>query len=94
MSHPQNIIQRVSLTEKGARLTEQENKYFLEVHPGANKVEIKAAVERLFKVKVTKINTMNREGKLKRDRRGRMGQSPTFKRAVVTLRDGDKIELT
>lgn len=94
MNHPQNIIQRVMLTEKGARLGETENKYFVQVHPDANKVEIKSAVEQLFKVKVTKINTLNRDGKLKRDRRGRMGRGSAYKRAIVTLREGDKIELT
>ena len=94
MKQPQNIIQRITLTEKGARLSEQENKYFIQVHPGANKVEIKAAVEQIFRVKVTKVNTINRDGKMKRDRRGRIGHAPSWKRAVVTLKEGDKIELT
>lgn len=94
MKHPQSIIQRLTVTEKGSRLSEAENKYLFKVHPGSNKNEIKGAVEQLFKVKVTKVNTLNRDGKTKRDRRGKMGTTSSWKRAIVTLKDGDKIELT
>jgi len=88
------VIRKILLTEKGTRLTESENKYLFNVHPDANKVEIKKAVEGTFKVHVTGVNTMNRLGKLKRDRRQQYGRRPSVKRAVVTLKTGDKIELT
>jgi len=88
------VIRKILLTEKGTRLTESENKYLFNVHPGANKIEIRKAVEDTFKVHVTEVNTMNRLGKLKRDRRQQYGRRPSVKRAVVTLKTGDKIELT
>jgi len=88
------VIQKILLTEKGTRLTESENKYLFNVHPDANKIEIRKAVEGTFKVHVTEVNTMNRLGKLKRDRRQQYGRRPSVKRAVVTLKAGDKIELT
>jgi len=90
----QHIIKRMDLTEKGSRLSERENKYLFEVAEDANKVEIKRAVESLFKVKVTGVNTLNRQGKAKRNRRGQVGFRPDWKRAVVTLQSGDKIDLT
>lgn len=94
MKHAEQIVGRVLLTEKGARLSEKENKYTFQVHPASNKVEIKAAVERLFKVKVTGVNTHTRAGKAKRNRRIVPGFRADVKRAVVTLREGDKIEFT
>ena len=83
----------MDLTEKGSRLTEQDNKYLFEVSESANKVEIKRAVESLFKVKVTGVNTLTRLGKAKRNRRGQMGMRSSWKRAIVTLKTGDKIDL-
>ena len=94
MKNAEGIIQKILLTEKGAGLTEKENKYSFRVHPDANKVEIKQAVERLFKVKVVGVNTLNRLGKAKRNRRQMPGFRADAKRAVVTLKAGDKIELT
>lgn len=94
MKHVEGIIQKILLTEKGARLSEKENKYTFRVHPDANKVDIKRAVERLFKVKVTGVNTVSRPGKAKRNRRMMPGFRADTKRAVVTLKTGDKIELT
>lgn len=86
------IIQRVMLTEKGTRLSETENKYVFNVNPAANKAEIKQAVEELFKVKVTEVNTMNRQGKKKRERTASAGRTAGWKRAVVTLAEGSKID--
>lgn len=86
------IIQRVLLTEKGTRLSETENKYVFNVNPAANKAEIKQAVEELFKVKVTEVNTMNRQGKKKRERTASAGRTAGWKRAVVTLAEGSKID--
>ncbi|MCB1070610.1 MAG: 50S ribosomal protein L23 [Verrucomicrobia bacterium] len=94
MRSPHDIIRRVTLTEKGTRLQEQGNQYLFEVYPSANKIEIKHAIEELFKVKVDNVNTLNRIGKPKRDRRSRMGRTAAQKRAIVTLKQGDTIELT
>jgi large subunit ribosomal protein L23 len=89
-----DVIKTARLTEKGSRLTEQDNKYLFEVSDSANKIEIKRAVESLFKVKVTGVNTLTRLGKAKRNRRGQMGMRSSWKRAIVTLKAGDKIDLT
>lgn len=94
MRFPETIIQSVQLTEKSTRLTETENKYYFKVDTRANKMEIKSAVEVLYGVKVDKVNTVNRQGKKKRDRRHRLGQRSAWKRAVVTLKEGDSIDLT
>lgn len=94
MKDSRAIIQRVLLTEKGTGLTEKLNQYVFRVHPASNKIEIRRAVEELFKVKVTKVNTMNRQGKNKRLRTMNYGKTAAWKRAVVTLKAGDKIELT
>lgn len=87
-------IQKVLITEKGTRLAESDNQYLFNVHPEANKIEIRRAVEEHFKVHVTNVNTLNRLGKFKRDRRNNYGRRASVKRAVVTLKDGEKIELT
>ncbi len=87
------VIQKVVLTEKGARLSETENKYIFNVRPDANKAEIKQAVEELFKVKVRAVNTMKRLGKNKRERTASAGRTAGLKRAVVTLAEGSKIDL-
>ena len=81
------------MTEKGTRLNATEGKYFFEVDGSANKLEIKQAVEKLFKVRVAKVNTMNCLGKMRRLRTMQYGQRPDWKRAIVTLKAGDKIEL-
>jgi len=87
------IIQKILLTEKGTRLSEAENKYIFRVNPAANKAEIKQAVEELFKVKVTAVNTMKRKGKKKRERTANFGRTAHWKRAVVTLTEDSKIDL-
>lgn len=86
------VIDRAMLTEKGTRLTEEENKYIFRVNPAANKLEIKKAVEELFEVKVVSVNTMNRQGKKKRQRTASAGKTADWKRAVVTLADGSSID--
>jgi large subunit ribosomal protein L23 len=80
------------ITEKATLLSEQ-NQVVFEVPLTATKPEIKAAVEALFKVKVTAVNTIRVEGKTKRFK-GQIGKRPDFKKAVVTLRDGDSIDVT
>jgi large subunit ribosomal protein L23 len=87
------IIREMQVTEKGTGLKEKQNKYIFRVHPEANKIEIKRAVEKMFKVTVTRVNTMNYLGKEKRSRRMGYGKKSDWKRAVVTLKAGSKIEL-
>ncbi|MCK5675592.1 MAG: 50S ribosomal protein L23 [Verrucomicrobia bacterium] len=86
------VIQKVLLTEKGTRLSEQENQYIFRVNPASNKAEIKRAVEEFFKVKVVAVNTMNRQGKKKRQRTASAGRAAAWKRAVVTLAEGSTID--
>lgn len=92
MKQPQDIIKSVQLTEKGTSLMEKENKYFITVAQSANKIEIKRAVEAAFKVAVAKVNTMNYSGKRKRERTAKFGQRASWKRAIVTLKEGEKID--
>ena len=69
-----------------------ENKYTFLVAPGANKTEIKIAVEAVFDVTVTNVNTINRHGKKRRTRAG-WGRRPDTKRAIVTVADGQRIDI-
>ncbi len=81
------------VSEKSYGLLE-DNVYTFTVHPDASKPEIKQAVESIFEVSVLKVNTMNRKGKRKRNRRnGTFGKRSDTKRAMVTLADGDEIDL-
>ncbi|MBM4147438.1 MAG: 50S ribosomal protein L23 [Lentisphaerae bacterium] len=89
-----DIIRDIQATEKSAGLGEKQRKYFFRVAPDANKIEIKRAVEELFKVSVAEVNTMNYFGKKKRVRGPKYGRKPDWKRAVVTLKEGGKIDLT
>ncbi len=66
----------------------------LEVHPNANKIEIRKAIENHFDVTVTSVNTMNYKGKRKRMRTAKYGKRPDWKRAVVTLKEGETIDVT
>ena len=85
-----NLIKRPIITEKTTRLMEQD-KYCFVVDPRANKTQIKHAVEEIFKVKVKSVNTLNLLGKIKRMGRHE-GRRPSWKRAVVTLEKGSRIE--
>lgn len=89
-----DIIKTVRLTEKGTRQGEKYNQYTVVADPRANKLQIKNAVQELFKVKVTRVNTLNVRGKLRRQRTAQAGLTNTWKKAIVTLKDGDKISLT
>lgn len=88
------IIKTVRLTEKGTRQGENYNQYTVVADPRANKTEIRKAVQDLFKVKVVKVNTLNVRGKLRRQRTKQAGRASNWKKAIVTLKDGDKIVLT
>ncbi len=94
MKDSYSIDKKLMLTEKGTRLSESENKYLFRVARNANKPEIKRAVEELFKVGVVSVNTLNRQGKKKRERTPNFGRTSDWKCAVVTLKEGDKIDLT
>jgi len=85
------IIKRPLVTEKSTTQKEASNQICFEVDPEANKIQIRQAVEKLFKVKVLRVHTMLMEGKKKRLGRN-IGQRPDWKKAVVTLKPGDKIE--
>ncbi|ETX09012.1 MAG: 50S ribosomal protein L23 [Candidatus Entotheonella gemina] len=87
---PYQIIKQPLITEKGMRLNEEGSTVVFRVDSRANKLQIKHAVEVLFNVKVLKVNTLNVEGK-KRRIRYREGKRPDWKKAYVTLRDGDSI---
>ena len=86
-----DIILAPVVSEKSYGLLDQ-NTYTFLVKPTANKTEIKIAIEEIFGVKVTSVNTMNRKGKTRRTRYG-MGKRPDPKRAIVTVAEGDRIDI-
>jgi len=88
---PHDVLISPVISEKSYGLLD-ENKYTFLVPPSANKSEIKIAVEKLFNVKVTNVNTVNRQGKRKRTRFG-YGKRKDTKRAIVTLASGDRIDI-
>ncbi len=89
--HGYEVLRRPLITEKNTMLVEQ-NKYAFEVARNANKPQIKDAVEKVFKVKVASVNVMCVPGKMRRAGRQR-GMTSPWKKAVVTLEPGHKIEL-
>ncbi|MBT3362284.1 MAG: 50S ribosomal protein L23 [Chloroflexi bacterium] len=89
--HIYEVIRRPLITEKGTFLQEQ-NKYLFEVAINANKPQVKQAVEKAFDVKVKTVNLMTVLGKMKRYGRG-IAKRPDWKKAVVTLVEGDKIQV-
>jgi large subunit ribosomal protein L23 len=98
-ANPRDILLKPVISEKSYGLLD-EGKYTFEVAPDANKTEIKIAVQQVFNVKVVSVNTLNRPGKRKRMVFGRNGHTTTMfgtrkstKRAVVTLAQGDRIEI-
>ena len=88
---PRDIILAPVVSEKSYSLLDQ-NTYTFVGKPTANKTEIKIAIEQIFGVKVTSVNTMNRKGKARRTRFG-MGKRPDTKRAIVTVAEGDRIDI-
>jgi large subunit ribosomal protein L23 len=91
VADPRDILLAPVISEKSYGLLD-ENKYTFLVSPDANKTQIKIAVEQVFGVKVTAVNTVNRQGKRKRTRFG-YGKRNDTKRAVVSLAEGDRIDL-
>ncbi len=94
MKTSHSIVKTLVLSEKISKGMESANRYCVKVDISANKMEIKKAVEDLFKVSVVKINTLNRKGKRKRERSRAYGCTAASKRAMVTLKAGDSIDIT
>jgi large subunit ribosomal protein L23 len=88
---PRDVLLSPVVSEKSYGLLD-ENKYTFLVHPSANKTEIKIAVEKVFGVRVSGVNTLNREGKRKRTRNG-WGRRNATKRAIVSVVEGDRIDI-
>ncbi|MCK5228984.1 MAG: 50S ribosomal protein L23 [Desulfobulbaceae bacterium] len=86
-----SVIKKPCLTEKGSILQEDHNQIVIKVDPRANKIEIKDALEKLFNVKVAKVRTANMHGKKKRVGK-HIGYTSNWKKAVVTLEEGHKID--
>ncbi len=86
-----DVLIKPVVSEKSYGLLD-ENKYTFIVRPDASKTEIKIAVEKVFNVKVTGVNTLNREGKRRRTRFG-MGKRPNTKRAIVSVAEGQRIDI-
>ena len=91
VSNPRDILLRPVVSEKSYGLLD-EGKYTFVVAPDANKTQIRLAVEAVFGVKVTGVNTLNRPGKRRRTRYG-WGRRPDTKRAIVTLASGERIDV-
>lgn len=89
------VIKHIRFTEKTNQLILDLNQYTFEIHPSANRIEVAYAIERLFSVKVLKVNIIHRAGKLKRSRgrKGNIGRTPHLKKAIVLLAPGNKIEI-
>ena len=87
------VLKHVRLTEKSSKLSSELGQYTFEVAPKATKHQIAVAVEKTFKVNVVRVNTQTIAGKPKRTRQGRPTTTSTYKKAIVTLKAGDKIEL-
>ena len=93
MKDPRDVIIEPIVSEKSYALLDA-NVYTFRVHPDASKPEIRDAVQTIFNVRVTNVNTLNRKGKTKRNRRTwTRGKRPDTKRAIVTLAEGDTIDL-
>lgn len=92
MLHKRSVLRKPLLSEKIVAIQDAHNQYAFVVDPNANKIEIKRAVEQKYSVKVLNVNTMSVRGKVKR--LGRFsGKRADWKKAVVTLKAGDRIEL-
>ncbi len=88
-----DVVIRPVVSEKSYALLD-EGAYTFEIHRDANKIQVRKAIEELFGVKVVKVNTLNRPGKKVRNRRtGKTGSRSATKRAIVTLAEGDSIDL-
>jgi len=91
MKNIYTVMKKPLFTEKGSNLKETQNKILVEVARDANKVDIKRAIEEIFKVKVEKVSTISRKGKWKRFGRS-VGKRPDRKKAIITLKKGEKLD--
>ena len=91
MKGPHDVIRAPLISEKGSLLAERSHQVLFKVRPDANKIEVKRAIETLFKVKVEKVRMARYLGKIRRVGRN-MGRRSDWKKAYVTLREGDKID--
>jgi large subunit ribosomal protein L23 len=91
MKNTYEVLIGPMLTEKGTLLKETDNKVLFKVAKSANKIEIKKAIEEIFKVKIDRVSTMNYKGKKKRMGRYE-GKRPDWKKAIVTLKEGEKLD--
>lgn len=91
MTNLYSVIKRPLFTEKGANLKETENKVLVEVDKNASKIDIKRAIEGIFKVKVEKVATINERGKIRTYGRSK-GRRPDVKKAIITLKKGEKLD--
>jgi large subunit ribosomal protein L23 len=90
---PHNVLIRPVVSEKSYSLMD-ENVYVFVVDPSATKIDVRHAVEQSFGVRVKNVNTLNRKGKTRRNRKSNtLGHRPDTKRAIVTLHEGDSIDL-
>ncbi|MBR1837310.1 MAG: 50S ribosomal protein L23 [Kiritimatiellae bacterium] len=93
MKHPNTVVKAVLTSEKGLAMQEKQNRYMVRVDRAATKPEIKKAVEDFFNVTVVSVNTQNHAGKKRVLRNRKTVQAPDWKRAIVALKPGDKIDL-
>jgi large subunit ribosomal protein L23 len=91
MKNLYTIVKKPLFTEKGSNLKETENKLLVEVSLDANKIDIKKAIEEIFKVRVEKVSTINKRGKWKKFGRS-VGKRPDRKKAIITLKKGEKLD--
>lgn len=90
---PHSVIQSIRLSEKATRLGEENNEYVFIVNRNANKLQIKAAIEKHFGKKVAAVRTSIFDGKVRRERRADAGRTNHYKKAVVRLKDGERLDL-
>ena len=94
MKDPYQTIKNIRLSEKASLATEQNNEYVFEVDTKANKLEIALAIRTIFGKKVAQVRTCNYDGKARRKRTAQAGRTSSWKKAVVRLAPGEKIDLT
>jgi len=94
MINADTVLKHLRLTEKSNKLSSNYGQYTFDVFSSATKYTVREAIEQTFKVSVTRVNIINRKGKPKKSRRGQPITTSDSKRAVVTLKQGDKIELS
>ncbi|MCA1962347.1 MAG: 50S ribosomal protein L23 [Prosthecobacter sp.] len=90
---PHSVIKTIRLSEKATRLGEENNEYVFIVDRAANKIEIKSAVEKHFGKKVAAVRTATFDGKSRRERRADAGRTIHYKKAIVRLKEGERLDL-